>query len=102
VVSTEAQIKLAIVSSYMIDKKVPLDSLAERLRDNFGVDLSDRQIAAIFAYWRKLGANIKKERYNYRESGYTRARAIYTIDAKSIKRLLDTLYEVLLTSEPSR
>lgn len=100
-VSTKIQIKLAIVSTHMIDKKVPLDSLSERLRDNFGVDLSERQIAQVFSYWRKLGVDIHKERYNYREMGYTRARSIYTTDAKSIKRLLDTLYGLLLASETS-
>ena len=91
-VSESAQIKLAIVSTMMIDKRVPLDSIAERCRDVFNLDLSERQIAAVYAYWRKLGVQITKERWNYSENGYMRARSVYKTDGKSIKRLFDSLY----------
>ena len=91
-ISADTQIKLAIVSTKMVGKMVPLDSLAEYLRDAFNVDLSDRQIAAIFAYWRKLDFAIEKERHTYTDIGCNRVRSLYRTDAKTIKRLLDFLY----------
>ena len=96
-VSHRAEVKLAIVSTMMIEKKIPLDAIAERCRDIFNLDLSERQIAAIFAKWRKMGVDIRKYRFNYSESGYMRARSVYKTDGKSIKRLFDTLYKVVST-----
>ena len=93
-VSTRSQIKLAIVITTIVNKKLPLDVIAEKLRDWFGLDLTERQIAATFSRWRKMGIPIHKERFDYSEEGYTRARAIYSISRpKTIKRLLDTLYK---------
>ena len=92
-VSQSAQVKLAIVSINLLKNELPLDAIAEKLRDWFGLELSERQIASVFSYWRRLGIPIEHRRFNYSEEGYVRARAVYSIDEpKSIKRLLDTIY----------
>jgi len=91
-ISIDTKIKLAIASTKMIGRMVPLDALAEHLRDSFGVELSDRQIAAIFSQWRKMKFKIEKKRHTHTEGGCNRVRSLYRTDAKTIKRLLDLLY----------
>jgi len=110
-ISKEAQIKLAIVSIKIVGQWVPLETISEDLRDSFGVHLTPKQIAAIYRYWRECNKKltfteknegsfgIEKKKIFKSEKGYGRVCSLYKTDAKTIKRLLDYLYECHLLNK---
>ena len=110
-ISSDIQIKLAIVSTKLVGQWCPLEAIAENLRDYYGVHLSSRQIAAVYAYWRRCGfstemadnefGGIEKKKQTKNDAGFSRVSSVYKTDAKTIKRLLDFLYKRQLLNKKS-